>query len=147
MITAYHTQANKQFRRKVALLRLAKRLGQSSNNSVNSMFDSKESVLPYSQQSDASIHSSFPCIDHMEMNLCRLCFPGFLAEGQHWKETEEKEEGRTQGATLFLSLLHGLSQQLLHLQHGSSSHQTRPPWVLSDSAPDSANTLLPESPA
>ena len=100
MIMAYHTEA---------LLWLVKMLGQSSNNSVNSMFDSKESVLPYSQQSDASIHSSFPCIDHMEMNLCRSCFPGFLAEGQHWKEAEEKEEGRTQGATLFLSASRAVS--------------------------------------
>ena len=75
--------------------------GQSSNNSVNSVFDSKESVLPYSQQSDVSIHSSFPCMDHMETNLCRLAFLGFLAEEQHWKETEETRKGEPRGPPSF----------------------------------------------
>ena len=100
MIVAYHTQANKWFRRKVALLWLVKMLGKSSNSSMNSIFDSKESVLPYSKWSDVSIHSSFPCIDHMETNLCRLYFPVFLvqlAEGSIGKGLRRRRKGEPRG--------------------------------------------------
>ena len=120
-------------------------MGQSFHSSMSSIFDSKGSVLPYSQGGCLWVNPSrlLPYTDHRDADPCRLWLPGLQvssAKGQHWQGTEGHEEGKSQDISHLLSLPQGASQQGIHLLHGSSSHQTRPPGLLGDPAPNSSNT-------
>lgn len=85
-------------------------MGLSSHSSMSSMFDTKESALPYSQCAGQIHPSSFPCTDHRGTDPSRWCLPGFqsLANGQHWQEIKEWEEARSQGISPFLSASWGV---------------------------------------